>query len=60
MGELDKMNQETLDTRVGHATTSFLQEETQKYIELNTVDGVYRGEPKYLQIYKSLQEYNKK
>ena len=53
------MKKTTLETRVGHATTSFLQEETRQYIEKHTINGKYTGEPKYLQIYTQLEAYNK-
>jgi len=59
MRELYKMKKTTLETRVGHATTSFLQEETRQYIEKHTINGKYTGEPKYLQIYTQLEAYNK-
>lgn len=52
-------NEDTLDTRVGHRTTSFLERETKQYIELHTINGVFNGDRKYLDIYKTLTEYNK-
>jgi len=54
------MTEQTIETRVGHATTSFLEQETKKYIELNTIEGKYIGDPKYIQIYNNLRNYNTK
>ena len=53
------MSEDSLDTRVGHRTTSVLREEIKKYIISNTVNGEYEGELKYLQIYEELCKYDK-
>ena len=37
LNEVYNMKKTTLETRVGHATTSFLQEETRQYIEKHTI-----------------------
>ena len=47
-----------MDSRVGHGSTSVLQNEVKKYIIANTIDCKYVGEPKYLQIYAEISNYN--
>ena len=49
---------ENLETRVGYATTSFLERETRKYIIANTKNGKYIGDIKYIQILNELSSYN--
>ena len=49
---------ENLETRVGYATTSFLERETRKYIIANTKNGQYIGDIKYIQILNELNSYN--
>ena len=52
------MNNETIETKVGYATTSFLERETRKYIVANTKNGEYVGDIKYIQILNELNSYN--
>ena len=47
-----------MDTRVGHGSTSVLEHELKKYIIANTINCKYVGEPKYLQIYAEISNYN--
>ena len=47
-----------MDSRVGHGSTSVLQNEVKNYIIANTIDCKYVGEPKYLQIYAEISNYN--
>ena len=49
---------ENLETKVGYATTSFLERETRKYVAANTKNGEYIGDIKYIQILNELNSYN--
>ena len=48
-----------MDTKVGYATASFLEGLVKDYLIASTRNGAYQGEPRYLEIYESLVEYNK-
>ena len=36
------MNNETIETKVGYATTTFLEKETRKYVAANTKNGSFK------------------
>lgn len=48
----------SLDCRVGHGATSFLENITRDYIVSHTVGGEYTGKPDYLLKYVELVKYN--
>ena len=58
MNETSENSENSIETRVGYATTSFLEKETRDYIIANTINGEYKGDPKYLDIMESLKKYN--
>lgn len=48
---------EDLETRVGYKTISVLLKEVNKYIDLFTINGEYKGDLKYIQIKKDFDKY---
>jgi hypothetical protein len=49
---------EATETRVGYATTSFLEELCLDYIKAHTENGKFTGDVHYLIAYDSLRRYN--
>lgn len=49
-----------MDSRVGYAATSILEELTLDYIKAYTINNEYKGDVKYLLVYQQLKNYNEK